>query len=241
MRVLALIPAYDEAPTVAEVVRGVRAAGLEALVVDDGSRDATGARAREAGAVVLRHEANRGKGAALATGFAWAREAGYDAVLTIDADLQHDPREAPRFLAAAERGADLVIGTRMRRRRGMPFVRWATNAMMSNLLSLVSGVRLTDTQCGYKLLTRRALATLPLGAERFDVESEIVLRAAAAGLAIGEVPVSTIYVPGRRSRIRPVRDTARFLRLLARHLIAGGRRAGPATDFGTVGSARGAR
>jgi glycosyltransferase involved in cell wall biosynthesis len=225
VRALALIPAYDEAATIEAVVAGVRAAGLDALVVDDGSRDATGALAAGAGARVLRHERNRGKGAALASGFAWALERGYDAVLTLDADLQHDPREAPRFLERAARGPwDVLCGTRMRRRRGMPFVRWATNACMSNLISLVAGVRLTDTQCGYKLLTRRALALVPLEAERFDVESEILLRAAEAGLRIGEVPVATIYREGRRSRIRPLRDTLRFLRLVALHVLFRGRR-----------------
>lgn len=224
LRALALIPALDEAATIEAVVSGVRAAGLDALVVDDGSSDDTGARAARAGAATLRHERNRGKGAALASGFAWAQARDYDAVLVLDADLQHDPAEAPRFLAAARAGtADVLCGTRMRRRRGMPLVRWVTNALMSNLLSMVAGVRLTDSQCGYKLLTRRALERLPLDAERFDVESEILLRAAAQGLRIREVPVSTIYRPGRKSRIRPVRDTLRFFRFVVRHLLRGAR------------------
>ena len=223
MRVLALIPAYDEAPTIEAVVAGVRAAGLEALVVDDGSSDDTAARAERAGARVLRHERNRGKGAALATGFAAARSETFDAVLMLDADLQHEPREAACFLEAFRaRGADLICGTRMRRRRGMPFVRWATNALMSILISMVAGVRVTDTQCGYRLFSRRAVERLALGAERFDVETEIVLRAARLGLRIDEVPISTIYLPGRRSRIRPVRDTARFFWFLLRHLATRG-------------------
>jgi hypothetical protein len=109
----------------------------------------------------------------------------------------------------------------------MPLVRWATNAMMSNLLSMLGGVRLTDTQCGMKLLSRRALALVleraPAEPEaegaRFDVESEIILSLAERGLRIREVPISTIYIPGRRSRIRPLPDTLRFFRLVARRAL----------------------
>jgi glycosyltransferase involved in cell wall biosynthesis len=177
---------------------------------------------------VIRHEANRGKGAALATGFRAALEGGLDAAIVVDADGQHDPAEVPRFLRCAARtDADLVVGTRMRRRRGMPFVRWATNAMMSNLLSILSGVRLSDTQCGMKLLSRRALERI-LGparaAERFDIESEMILVLARGGFRIREVPISTIYIPGRKSRIRPLPDTLRFLWLVLRHVSGVARR-----------------
>jgi len=229
-----VIPALNEAPTVAEVVRGVRDVGIDALVVDDGSTDGTATIAARAGARVVSHERNLGKGAALATGFREGLGLGYDAVMVVDADGQHPPAAVPRFIACAdETGADLVVGTRMRRRRGMPFVRWATNAMMSILLSMLAGVRLTDTQCGMKLLGARTLELLlgparteavrvggaPGGAARFDVESEIILRAAAHGLRIAEVPIPTIYIPGRRSRIRPLPDTVRFLALVARHFL----------------------
>ncbi len=228
-RVAAVIPAFNEAPSIARVVRAACAAGLDPIVVDDGSRDGTAGLAADAGAAaVIAHDRNRGKGAALATGFRAAIERGAGAAIAIDADGQHDPGEARRLIdARARTGADLVIGTRMRGRRGMPFVRWATNAMMSNLLSMLCGKRLTDTQCGMKLLSRRAvdlaLAAVPRAAEasgtRFDIESEIVLVCARAGLGIAEAPISTIYVPGRRSRIRPLRDTLRFLWLVARHAL----------------------
>jgi glycosyltransferase involved in cell wall biosynthesis len=231
VRVAAVIPAYDEAPTVARVVAECAAAGLEPIVVDDGSRDATGALAAAAGATVLRHAENRGKGAALATGFRAALERGADAAVVVDADGQHVPSEAAALAGlAAREGADLVIGTRMRRRRGMPFVRWATNAMMSILLSMISGTRLSDTQCGMKAISRRLLASLFAGgpgdaaaaAGRFDIESEIILRASRAGFRVREAPVSTIYIAGRRSRIRPLPDTLRFLALVARHVLTPG-------------------
>lgn len=220
MRVIAVIPAFDEAATIEEVVGRVRRAGLEVIVVDDGSRDETARLAERAGARVIRHEANRGKGAALRTGFAHARALGAEAALALDADLQHDPAEAPRFIEAAERtGADIVCGTRMARRSGMPLVRWATNGWMSVLLSMVAGIRLTDSQCGYRLLGRRSLEQLEIRAERFDVESDMLLQAAALGLRVREILVRTIYVPERRSRIRPLRDTIRFFGLLGRHLV----------------------
>ncbi len=216
-----MIPALDEEATIGALVEGLRAVGLDVLVVDDGSRDATAERAARAGAEVLRLPENRVKGAALRAGLARALREGYDAALALDADLQHDPREAPRFLAAhARTGADVLIGRR--RGAGMPLVRRATNALLSLALTLASGKRLRDTQCGYRLLARRALERLSgLTSEQFEIESEIVLRAAAAKLSIREVPISTIYRPGRTSRIRPLRDTWRFLRLLARALAGG--------------------
>ena len=224
MRPVAVIAAFDEAATIGSVVRGLRDAGLPVIVVDDGSSDTTAARAAEAGARVLRHESNRGKGAALRSGFREAQARGYDAVLTLDGDLQHDPRDAPRFLEAAEKtGADLVLGTRMARPGGMPFHRRVTNALMSIVLVILTGVRMSDTQCGYRLLGRRALAALGLRCNRFDVDSEIVLEAAAAHLTIREVCVHAVYLPGRPSRIRPGRDAVNFFRLLFRFLARRGR------------------
>lgn len=214
MKVCAVIPAYNEETAVAEVVRGVLAQGLDAMVVDDCSSDATSARAREAGAEVVRHEVNRGKGEALRTGFARAVELGYDAVVTLDADGQHDPKEIPRLLEAAPR-ADIVVGSRMAEVSTMPLVRLWTNLFTSWVVSRLAGARITDSQSGYRLLKRRVFERVKYSSSRFDAESEILVKACRMGFRVIEVPTSTIY-GDEKSKIHPFVDTVRFFRMVRR-------------------------
>ncbi len=218
MKACAVIPAYNEAARVAPVVRGVIAAGLPPLVVDDGSADATSEVALEAGATVIRLTPNQGKGVALKTAFQWAIDQGLDAVVTLDADGQHDPAEIPSFLEAARRkSADIVLGSRMGDIRTMPPVRAATNFLMSALLSHIAGVRIADSQSGYRLVRTRVLRAIRLVSDRYDMESEMLVRAARRRFRITHVPIRTIYTGGPSS-IRPGVDTLRFLRLLYRLL-----------------------
>jgi glycosyltransferase involved in cell wall biosynthesis len=212
--VAGLIPAWNEADRVGPVVAGARAHLPTVYVVDDGSGDGTAAAAEAAGATVLRHPANRGKGAALVTGFERARAEGFDVVVTLDADGQHLPAEIPRLLAAAER-ADLVVGNRLAGRAGMPLVRWHTNRLMSRIVSRLAGVRIPDSQCGFRCLRLAAWGALRVESRNFDFESEILVRAGRAGLRVVAVPVSTVY-NDHASRIRPVTDTVRFFRLVGR-------------------------
>ncbi len=214
MKVCAVIPAYNEETAVAEVVRGVLAQGLDAMVVDDCSSDATSARAREAGAEVVRHEVNRGKGEALRTGFARAVELGYDAVVTLDADGQHDPKEIPRLLEAAGR-ADIVVGSRMAEVSTMPRVRLWTNLFTSWVVSRLAGARIADSQSGYRLLKRSVLGRVKYSSSRFDAESEILVKACRMGFRVIEVPISTIY-GDEKSKIHPFVDTVRFFRMVRR-------------------------
>lgn len=216
---MAVIPAKDAASTVGDVVRGIRAEapGVDVIVVDDGSSDATGERAREAGARVVRHEVNRGKGAALQTGFDAALEAGADAVVALDADGQHDPAFAPRLLAALE-GADVVVGSRNADRTGMPWIRKATNDVTSWWVSRLAGQRIEDSQSGYRAIQARVLRAVRPESRGFDYESEFLVSAARAGFRIGATPIPTLYnAPG--SHIRPFRDTIRFIRFVLRHLF----------------------
>ncbi len=222
MKVCAVIPAYNEGRRIAEVVRGALAQGLATVVVDDCSDDATSERALRAGAAVVRHERNRGKGAALATGLAWATERGYDAAVTLDGDGQHDPEEIPLFIKCAlERGADIVVGSRFLRLGGkksalcMPPVRKFTNWFMSRVLSGLAGARLTDSQSGYRLIKTKAWESLDLDTSGFDTESEMLVRACRKGMHVAEVPIRTIY-GDEESSIRPVRETIRWVRLLWR-------------------------
>lgn len=214
MKTLAVIPAFNEAGRIGTTVRGARRHLTDVIVVDDGSADATADEARLAGAVVLRHPANLGKGAALKTGFAYALQSGVDAVLTLDADGQHDPDDIPRFLSAGA-GVDILVGARTRDRAGMPPLRRLTNRGMSWLISRLVGAPLKDTQSGYRLVRCRALRELDLRTSNYDLETEILVRAARAGFTVRELDIAAIYPPDHASHIHPLRDTLRFLRLYA--------------------------
>jgi glycosyltransferase involved in cell wall biosynthesis len=207
--VLALIPAWNEASRLGPIVT---AAGeyLPVLVVDDGSHDGTSAVAEASGAAVVRHTINQGKGVALKTGFDWALERGYGAVLTLDADGQHDPAEIPRFLDAyaADLG-DLIIGRR--RFSQMPFPRFVSTPVGSVLLSLALGTWIPDNQSGYRLYTRRCLETVNLTTTGFEFEVEVIVQTVCRGLRIGWVDIRTIYGIGKASYFHPIKDTARFL------------------------------
>ena len=208
-----LIPGYHEQGRIGAVVRAVAAYVKTVVVIDDGSGDRTAEEAREAGATVLVHEVNRGKGAALETGFTWAREQGFECLVTMDADGQHAPSDLPGFLNAyRERGTPVLIGNRMDAPVGMPFIRRMTNRYMSWLLSRHMGQRVPDTQNGYRLYRAAVLEGITCGA-RFDAESEILLALAARGVKMGAVPIQVIY-GDEKSKINPVKDTIRFFRML---------------------------
>jgi glycosyltransferase involved in cell wall biosynthesis len=207
--IVALIPAWDEATRIGPVVEATRA-HLPVLVVDDGSEDDTSAVAKAAGAIVVRHPRNRRKGVALTDGFAWALERDYEAVLTLDADGQHDPADIPKFLAAYEAGAgDLIVGRRDFSQ--MPFPRFFINPFGSWLLSLALGTRIYDNQSGYRLYSRCLLERLDLTSTGFELEVEVIVQAVCMGMCIGWVDICTIYDTGKVSYFHPINDTARFL------------------------------
>jgi glycosyltransferase involved in cell wall biosynthesis len=224
MRLLALIPAHDEAPRIGSVV--ARAARhLPVLVVDDGSADATAEVAAANGARVVRQSPNQGKGAALRAGFRDALASGEDAVVTLDGDGQHDPDELPRFAAAVEAdpAAELVIGRRDFSR--MPPVRRIANTLGTALLTIALGRSIPDNQSGYRLIGRRLMAAmLDSREDGFEFEVEMIAVCLREGWAIGWVPISTIY-GDERSHIRPLRHLREFVRvaLAARRIARGGR------------------
>ena len=215
-RIAVVIPAYREAAHIAEVIRQVRQFVDNVIVVDDCSPDATSAEAKAAGATVIRHEVNRGKGAALKTAFAKLKELGYTHGITLDGDGQHDPEQLPAFVAALrEPGVMLVIGNRFSNPRGMPLVRRMVNASMSWLISRICRSAIPDSQCGYRGV---AVANAAVGAAQsnhYDYETEVLILTARAKGLVRSVPVRTIY-RGETSKIRPIRDTVRFFKLLWR-------------------------
>lgn len=213
-RIIALIPAYNEAARVADVVRAARA-HLPVWVVDDGSTDDTAARAQDAGATVLRQTSNLGKGAALQTGFRRALAEGMEAVLTIDADGQHDPTEMPKFLEAyATQRADLIIGARDFRQ--IPWVRRLANTLGRRSFSWALGQPILDNQSGYRLISRRLLqATLNSRERGFEFEVEMIVTCVARGFELRWVPIRTIYAD-EPSHINPWHHTVNFIRLVWR-------------------------
>jgi glycosyltransferase involved in cell wall biosynthesis len=216
--VAALIPCYFEERRIREVAAQTKAQLDDVLVVDDGSTDRTSEEARAAGAEVIRHERNAGKGAAIKTGLrALLERPGVEFILILDGDGQHLPAEIPNFLAEANAtGAPMVVGNRMGDVRDMPFVRKCTNRYMSWTISRVIGQRVPDSQCGFRMF-HRSLAAEFLATESsgFDFETEMLALAARRGCRIGAAKVSTIY-GDEVSKIHPVRDTIRFFKLLDR-------------------------
>jgi glycosyltransferase involved in cell wall biosynthesis len=208
----AVIPCFNESASIAPLVAAVRRQLPSVLVVDDGSTDATTGLAQIAGAVVVRHERNLGKGAALKTGLSRAVNLGYEWAVTLDGDGQHAPEDLPALLRCAEQtGAWLVIGNRMNDARKISWLRRQVNRWMSRKLSRLAGRPLPDTQCGLRLIHLGTWAALPLKTERFEVESETLMAFLAAGRRVEFVPIRVIG-SGRRSYIRPVADSFRWLK-----------------------------
>ncbi|MDR0361578.1 MAG: glycosyltransferase family 2 protein [Planctomycetota bacterium] len=214
MKTAALIPAYQEERHVADVVRRTLGKADRVLVVDDGSRDGTAERAREAGAEVMSNRGNLGKGASLAVGLDALFADGIDAVVCLDADGQHDPEEIPDFIAAAE-NADLVIGNRMADVKDMPFARLLTNRVTSWILGRLAGVKVPDAQCGFRLIRSAAWRAANVRTRNFEFEGETIVNVGRKGFRIASVPVKTIY-GDEVSKINPWRDTIRFFRMIWR-------------------------
>ncbi|WP_119068978.1 glycosyltransferase family 2 protein [Aggregatilinea lenta] len=211
-RILALIPAYNEARHVAGVIAGAKAA-LPVLVVDDGSSDDTAAQAEAAGATVLRQQPNQGKGAALRAGFRWAVVQGYDAIIMLDADGQHDPNEIPEFINRYNHlHTDLIIGSRSFSQ--MPLLRRTTNTIGRWLFSWAIGQPIPDNQSGYRLVSRRLMeATLESHESGFEFEVEMIVICVRRGYQLGWVPIRTIYAD-EVSHIRPGQHVVGFFRLV---------------------------
>ena len=208
--VVAGIPAYNEEKTIGRVVLGAREYAHIVVVCDDGSSDLTGEIAERLGAVVVRHERNFGKGAALRTGLSQVLALGFEWAVALDGDGQHVPDDLSVFLRCAERtGALLVVGNRMHNACAIPWLRRQVNRWMSGRLSRYAGRHLPDTQCGFRLIHLQTWSALPLKTEHFEVESEMLMAFLVRGYRIEFVPIQVIR-NRRRSRIRPLADSLRW-------------------------------
>jgi len=209
---IAVIPCLNESASIVPLVAAVRRQISSVLVVDDDSTDATAQLAKSAGAVVIRHRRNLGKGAALRTSLAHALEQDFEWAVMLDGDGQHTPEDLPALWRCAEQtGAKLVIGNRMAEAHKMPWLRRTVNRWMSRMISRRAGKFLPDTQSGFRLVHLPTWAALPLNAQRFEVESEMLLAFLAAGRRVEFVPVQVLR-SGRASHICPVADAWRWLK-----------------------------
>ncbi len=219
MKIGVIIPAFNEAETIPHLIEHLLPLVNEVVVVDDGSTDSTAEEAKARGARVLRHPMRMGKGAALRTGFQYALKEDFHAVITMDADGQHDWREVPKFIQAARKGeAGIIIGNRMGDVHSMPLVRLWTNRVTSWFISRLSHQRIEDSQSGYRLIRTEVLRDVKLITSNFDTESEILIEASRKGYRIRSIPIKTIYLD-ESSKIKPLLDTLRFTRLVLKNLL----------------------
>ncbi|MCJ7458104.1 MAG: glycosyltransferase family 2 protein [candidate division Zixibacteria bacterium] len=220
-KILVLIPAFNAEKTISSLIAQISAftQRKDILVVDDGSTDRTYQLAKESGANCIQHTRNKGKGEALKTGFEYAVEQGYSGVITLDADLQHDPKFIPEFIKKAENStSDILVGTRHIELKTMPFSRWLTNNVTSIIVSILGDTKVRDSQSGYRYISTDVLKTVKLSTKKYELESEILIKAGRKGFKIAPVPISTIY-HGSKSFINPLVDTGRFIKLMWKSLF----------------------
>lgn len=204
MRVAAAIPVLNERAGIPAVISGVRPDVDRILVVDDGSTDGSADVAASLGAQVFTHDRNRGKGAGIQTALAWAKAMPeISELVLIDGDGQHDPGDVPRMLAERrDRALDVLVGSRFLGQNNAPLYRLFGLHVLTASAGLGSGIYVTDSQSGFRVLSRRAIDRLQLTEHGFAVESEMQFEAAAKGLSVGETPIAIRYAgPARRSPV----------------------------------------
>jgi glycosyltransferase involved in cell wall biosynthesis len=222
LRVAVLIPGYQCAATIAPVIADAHRFLDTVVVVDDGSDDGTAERARLAGAEVLRHDRNRGKGASLLTGMRHLADRGFTHALTMDADGQHLGGEIPTLLAAARADPTaIVIGVRTIGSQEVAAVNLFGNRFANAAIRVAAGADVGDTQSGFRIYPLASVLVLPVVGERFEYESTVIIRAVRAGIPVRSVSVAVYYPPiaERRTHYRKIVDTLRIIRAVAPLLL----------------------
>ncbi len=216
MRTCVIIPTYNESKNIGQIVSQIRLQNLDVLVVDDGSEDNTCGIAAEHGAKVIRNQVNEGKGASLIKGFDYALKEDFHAVITMDGDGQHLVEDIPYFMRLAQySNSSIIIGNRMHKPKNMPFVRLATNKVMSWFISRIVKQYIPDTQCGFRLIKREVLERINLSTRKYEIESEVLIKGARLGYKIEAVSIKSIY-DGNKSQINPFVDTIRFIKFVCK-------------------------
>lgn len=215
MNIWVVIPAYNEAQRLKGLLDQLQDKALSVLVIDDGSRDDTFEVVKQRAHLVIKNKRNMGKGMALKKAINHLRERdGVDYIITMDADGQHSPSDIDSFLREAADGQPFVVGNRMHNPLGMPRIRIITNRIMSWLISKLVRQQIPDTQCGFRLIKREVLDKIKIESNKFEIESEILIKAAREKFRIKSIPIKSIYFKNQRSKIRPLRDTIRFLKFI---------------------------
>jgi glycosyltransferase involved in cell wall biosynthesis len=215
MKIWIIVPAYNEAQSLECLLRKLKEKNLPIIVIDDGSKDNTFEIAKGSANVVIRNKKNLGKGTSLKEAISYLlKKEEFDYVITMDADGQHAPYDIDRFLKEAENGEYFVVGNRMNNPEDMPKIRVVTNKLMSFLISQIIGQKIPDTQCGYRLIKREVLEAIVIKTTKFEIESEILIRAAKKGFPIKSIPIKSIYSRKRKSKISPFVDTIRFIKFI---------------------------
>jgi glycosyltransferase involved in cell wall biosynthesis len=216
-----LIPAYNSERYIDDLFDRIEKMGLldKVVVVNDGSKDNTVKICNNRGVTVLSNERNGGKGSALKKGFKFMVENNVEFFLTIDSDLQHDVKFIPEFIKKYEEtGADIIVGNRLGDTTTMPIERIFSNRTTSFIVSLIAGCKIPDSQSGYRLIRTEVVKDLFLVADKFEMESEILIKAGRKKFKIDSIPISALY-EGAHSSISVFKDTYRFIRLVIRSLI----------------------
>ncbi len=218
MKKYIVIPAYKEEKHIFHLVKEIKKEGYNnIIVVDDGSQDDTAKMAQEAGANVFVLPHNMGKGEALKRGFEEALKNGADLILTMDADGQHLPKEIKRFFDKYEETkSDVILGKR-ELGNDMPLIRIFVNGVTSIVTSIAAGVRIHDSQSGFRLFTRKVIENISLSYSRFQVESEMLIKAGRKGFRFTSVPISVVY-GDEVSKINGFKDTLRFIKMIMEFL-----------------------
>jgi len=212
MKICALIPAFNEASHIEQVVEGVREHVDSVIVIDDGSSDGTAELARKAGAFCIEQPTNCGKASALRRGFTYAYTLNFTHAITMDGDGQHLPHDIPVLLQVAqETNANLVIGARPFERALMPRARYYSNTIGSRWASALVGREIRDSQSGFRIFRLETLHRTKLRSQRYEFEMEVLIKLGRAGCTIAHAPIHMVYDSGQaQSKMRPVRDTVRI-------------------------------
>ena len=214
-KICVVIPCYNVAYVLADILAQLKLESVDVVVIDDGSTDATTEIALKYKVKVMKNNHNLGKGASLRKGFDYALSQGYEAIIAMDGDGQHLPSDISNFLKieSVRPDADMIVGSRMSHPAGMPLVRRLTNIFMSGLISWICGQGIPDSQNGFRLIRSRLLGKLELNSNKFEIETEIILKAAAGGAKIISIPITSVY-KNHPSGISPLLDTFRFIRFI---------------------------
>lgn len=209
-----IIPTYNEKKTIGHITEELCLRGFRVVVIDDGSRDRTIVEANKCGAELIVHPKNAGKGRCIREGLEYALENNCEAAITMDGDGQHSLGDIDKFIEEYKKsGADLVLGNRLHDPKKMPFIRRCTNVCMSFIISFLITENVNDTQCGYRLISRKGIEKMKLNTVKYEIESEMIMEAKRRGLVMSSVNIDSIY-GSEASQINPFLDTLRFIKFV---------------------------